>query len=251
LPRHNRILQGHFNQAADEVSVESGVAERLGINVGDALSFVIDNQTVVVKVASIRAVQWETMQPNFFMIFTREAMAPFAYTSMASFHLNDNQKNVVLELIRQFPTVSIIDVGAIISQLKGIVSQVSLALTLVLVLVVMASALVMLAQTEAGMATRQRELAILRTFGASGGLLRWATSLEFAILGFVAGTLAVIVTEFSIWLLKTQVFELNVYAHWAWWLMAPSAGATLVATLGLWRCWQLLQKSCGELLKLE
>lgn len=251
MPPHNRILQGHFNQADDDVSVESGVAERLGIKIGDSLSFVIDNQSIVVKVASIRAVQWETMQPNFFMIFTREAMAPFAYTSMASFHLNDNQKNVVLELIRQFPTVSIIDVGAIISQLKGIVSQVSLALTLVLILVIMASALVMLAQTEAGMATRQRELAILRTFGASGGLLRWATTLEFAILGLVAGTLAVIVTEFSIWLLKTHVFELKVYAHWSWWVIAPIAGAMLVATLGLWRCRQLLHKSCGELLRLE
>ncbi|MFB2650447.1 ABC transporter permease [Shewanella mangrovisoli] len=259
LPANNELVEGHFNQAADEVSVESGVAERLGLKLGDTLTYMIDNQELRVKVASIRAVHWETMQPNFFMIFTQEALAPFAYTSMASFYLddkkpdvqgNDAPKNtVILELIQQFPTVSIIDVGAMVGQLRQIIEQVSLSLTLVLVLVLLASSLVLIAQTEAGMATRQRELAVLRTFGASGWLLRSATGLEFALLGGIAGVLAVIVAEFALYLLKTQVFELNVYMHWPWWGIAPVCGAMLVALLGVWRCRQLLNQSCAELLK--
>ncbi|QYJ72959.1 ABC transporter permease [Shewanella sp. FJAT-51649] len=259
LPANNELVEGHFNQAADEVSVESGVAERLGLKLGDTLTYMIDNQELRVKVASIRAVHWETMQPNFFMIFTQEALAPFAYTSMASFYLNDKKpdelgndapKNtVILELIQQFPTVSIIDVGAMVGQLRQIIEQVSLSLTLVLVLVLLASSLVLIAQTEAGMATRQRELAVLRTFGASGWLLRSATGLEFALLGGIAGVLAVIVAEFALYLLKTQVFELNVYMHWPWWGIAPVCGALLVALLGVWRCRQLLNQSCAELLK--
>ncbi|MFB2682971.1 ABC transporter permease [Shewanella mangrovisoli] len=259
LPANNELVEGHFNQAADEVSVESGVAERLGLKLGDTLTYMIDNQELKVKVASIRAVHWETMQPNFFMIFTQEALAPFAYTSMASFYLddknpdvqgNDAPKNtVILELIQQFPTVSIIDVGAMVGQLRQIIEQVSLSLTLVLVLVLLASSLVLIAQTEAGMATRQRELAVLRTFGASGWLLRSATGLEFALLGGIAGVLAVIVAEFALYLLKTQVFELNVYMHWPWWGIASVCGALLVALLGVWRCRQLLNQSCAELLK--
>ncbi|MFB2662627.1 ABC transporter permease [Shewanella mangrovisoli] len=259
LPANNELVEGHFNQAADEVSVESGVAERLGLKPGDTLTYMIDNQELRVKVASIRAVHWETMQPNFFMIFTQEALSPFAYTSMASFYLddkkpdvqgNDPPKNtVILELIQQFPTVSIIDVGAMVGQLRQIIEQVSLSLTLVLVLVLLASSLVLIAQTEAGMATRQRELAVLRTFGASGWLLRSATGLEFALLGGIAGVLAVIVAEFALYLLKTQVFELNVYMHWPWWGIAPVCGAMLVALLGVWRCRQLLNQSCAELLK--
>ncbi|MBW0298461.1 ABC transporter permease [Shewanella xiamenensis] len=259
LPANNELIEGHFNQAADEVSVESGVADRLGLKLGDTLTYMIDNQELRVKVASIRAVHWETLQPNFFMIFTQEALAPFAYTSMASFYLddknadvkgNDAPKNtVILELIQQFPTVSIIDVGAMVGQLRQIIEQVSLSLTLVLVLVLLASSLVLIAQTEAGMATRQRELAVLRTFGASGWLLRSATGLEFALLGGIAGVLAVIVAEFALYLLKTQVFELNVYMHWPWWGIAPVCGALLVALLGVWRCRQLLNQSCAELLK--
>lgn len=261
LPANNELLEGQFNQAADEVSVESGVAERLGVKLGDKLTYVIDNQELTVKVASIRAVHWETLQPNFFMIFTQEALAPFAYTSMASFYLDEKGPNntasgegapkntVILELIQQFPTVSIIDVGAMVGQLRQIIEQVSLSLTLVLVLVLLASALVLIAQTEAGMATRQRELAVLRTFGASGWLLRSATGFEFALLGGIAGVLAVMVAEFSLYLLKTQVFELNVYMHWPWWAIAPVSGALLVALLGVWRCRQLLNQSCAELLK--
>lgn len=262
LPANNELIEGQFNQAADEVSVESGVAERLGLSLGDKLTYVIDNKELTVKVASIRSVHWETLQPNFFMIFTQEALAPFAYTSMASFFLDekgpDDQATnadsspkdaVILALIQQFPTVSIIDVGAMVGQLRQIIEQVSLSLTLVLVLVLLASGLVLIAQTEAGMATRQRELAVLRTFGASGWLLRSATGLEFALLGGIAGVLAVIVAEFALYLLKTQVFELNVYMHWPWWGIAPVSGALLVALLGVWRCRQLLNQSCSELLK--
>ncbi|MGL5393534.1 MAG: ABC transporter permease, partial [Shewanella sp.] len=264
LPANNQLIEGQFNQAADEVSVESGVAERLGISIGDTLTYVIDNQALKVKVASIRRVHWETLQPNFFMIFTQEALAPFAYTSMASFYLPElsaeaptsepqglNANGVILELIQQFPTVSIIDVGAMVGQLRQIIAQVSLSLTLVLVLVLLASALVLIAQTEAGMATRQRELAVLRTFGASGWLLRTATGLEFALLGAIAGILAVMVAEFALYLLKTQVFELNVYMHWPWWAIAPVCGAVIVAVLGFWRCRQLLNQSCAELLKVS
>lgn len=249
LPPNNDLLEGTFNQAKDHVSIESGVAERLGVGLDDSLTYVIDNQRLTVKITSVRGVHWETLQPNFFMIFSQEALAPFAYTSMASFYLEDGQKHLVLELIKGFPTVSIIDVGAMVKQLRQIISQVSLSLTLVLVLVLLASSLVMIAQTEAGMATRQRELAVLRTFGASGWLLRMATALEFALLGVIAGLLAVIVAEFTLYLLKTQVFELVVYMHWNWWLLAPVSGAAIVALLGTWRCRQLLQKSCSELLK--
>ncbi|WP_351074797.1 FtsX-like permease family protein [Shewanella sp. CAL98-MNA-CIBAN-0140] len=259
LPPNNTLLEGAFNLAGDDVSVESGVADRLGIVMGDTLTYLIDNQSFSVKVASIRQVHWETLQPNFFMIFTPEALAPFAYTSMASFHLNDAQlaadgsllsaNQVVLQLIQQFPTVSIIDVGAIVRQLRQIIEQVSLSLSLVLVLVLLASALVLVAQTEAGMATRQRELAVLRTFGASGWLLRASTGFEFAILGAIAGLLAVIVAEFALFMLKTQVFDLVVYMHWPWWVLAPVAGAAIVSILGIWRCRQLLNMSCSDMLK--
>ncbi|MGI2260177.1 ABC transporter permease [Shewanella sp. GXUN23E] len=249
LPPNNDLLKGQFNTGSGEVSIETKVMERLGLQLGDELTFTIDNRDFTVTVTSVRAVHWETLQPNFFMIMRQEDLGQFAHTSMVSFHLDDSRRALVVDLIKAFPTISVLDVGAIVGQLREIIEQVSLSLSLVLVLVVAASALVLFAQTEAGMATRQRELAVLRTFGGSGWLLRSATALEFALLGGIAGVIAVLVAELTLYLLKTQVFELNVYMHWDWWLLAPLAGGTLVAALGLWRCRRLLRQSCAQLLQ--
>lgn len=65
LPENNELIQGEFNDEDNDVSVESGIAERLDIQLGDSLTFVIDNQDVTVNVSSIREVHWETLQPNF------------------------------------------------------------------------------------------------------------------------------------------------------------------------------------------
>ncbi|MGB0895397.1 MAG: ABC transporter permease [Parashewanella sp.] len=252
LPPNNEVISGKFGVQADEVSIEAGVAERLNIKVGDKLQFTIDNQLVNVTVSSIRKVHWETLQPNFYMIFSEKGLRNFAYTSIASFYLDDNKiekDDAILELIQQFPTISVIDVGAMVKQLRQIIEQVSLSLTLVLVLVILASSLVLVAQTEAGMANRRRELAVLRTFGGSGWLLRASTVLEFALLGAISGILAVWVAEFALYMLKTQVFDLSVNMHWHWWAIAPISGAVLVGTLGLWRCWELLNNSCSQLLR--
>ncbi|QSX39528.1 ABC transporter permease [Shewanella cyperi] len=251
IPANNELLSGKFTPDADTVSVESGVAERLGIGLGDKLEFVIDNRPVSVRVTSVRQVHWETLQPNFFMIFPPAALQGFAYTSMASFHLPAERRELILSLIKGFPTISVIDVDAMVGQLRDIVAQVSMALSLVLALVLCASALVLFAQTEAGMVLRQRELAVLRTFGAPGRLLRLATAMEFALLGGIAGLLAVLVSEFSLYLLKTQVFELKAFLHPQWWPLACGGGAILVASLGYWRCRQLLQRTAASLLRAD
>ncbi|WP_133406634.1 ABC transporter permease [Parashewanella tropica] len=252
LPPNNEIVAGKFNSEANDVSVESEVAERLNLKLGDTVTFMIENQPVTAKVTSLRKVHWETLQPNFYFIFSKQALGSFDYTSIASFYLDQNKTSnneLIIQLIKQFPTISIIDVGAMVGQLREIIEQVSLSLTLVLVLVLLASALVLLAQTEAGMASRRRELAVLRTFGGSGWLLRLSTFFEFALLGAISGLLAVWVTEFALYLLKTQVFELTTYMHWNWWWLAPLSGAAVVASLGLWCCWHLLTQSCSNLLK--
>ncbi|MCH4296242.1 ABC transporter permease [Shewanella sp. 3B26] len=251
LPPNNSLVSGEFGEDPDGVSVEAKVAERLGLKLGDSLSFVIDNQTLDVHVTSIRTVRWETMQPNFFMIFSEQALQRFAYTSMLSFHLEEAKRPLVVELIKGFPTISVIDVGAMVAQLRNIVAQVSLALGVVLALVIAASSLVLWAQTEAGMSVRQRELAVLRTFGAGGSLLQLATTMEFAVLGAVAGVVAVVVTEAVLFMLKTWVFELTVNWHLQWWLYAPVLGAVLVALLGYWRCRELLSRSCLSLLRTQ
>ncbi|GAA4900861.1 ABC transporter permease [Ferrimonas pelagia] len=250
LPPNNPITAGQWfaSEATDEVSVESQVALRLGIGLGDRLSFTIDGQAFSVRVTSLREVNWQTMQPNFFMIFPPAVLERFYPTYIASFYHPQDQPELVAQLIRQFPTVSVLDVGAMIHQLRDVVDQVSLALGWVLAVVLLASSLLLLAQTEAGMASRRQELAIMRTIGASGRLLRQAVSWEFALLGALSGLLAVIVAELLLFLIKTQLFDLVVQPHWIWWPTIPLLGAGLIGLLGRWACRRLLANRCAALL---
>ncbi|USD38585.1 ABC transporter permease [Ferrimonas sp. SCSIO 43195] len=251
LPPNNPIEQGEWFRAdaAAEVSVESQVAERLGVKLGDTLVFTIDGQQVDARVTSLRKVNWETMQPNFFMIFPPEDLSRFPATYIASFKHPEGDPTLVSDLIQRFPTVSVIDVGAIIEQLRDVIDQVSLALTLVLLVVIVASAMVLIAQTEAGMSSRKQELAIMRTLGARGSLLKRAVAWEFLLMGAVSGVLAVVVTELTLALLKSQVFNLVVNGHTLWWVIIPALGALLIGALGMIACRRLLANQCAALLK--
>ncbi|SHH37815.1 ABC transporter permease [Ferrimonas marina] len=250
LPPNNPIEAGQWYSpdATDEVSVELEVAERLGIGLGDTLSFTVEGQTFTARVTSLRKVNWETMQPNFFMIFPPETLAPFASTYIASFLHPEGQPDLVPQMAQRFPTVSVLDVGTMIEQLRQVVDQVAAALGFVLLVVLAASSLLLFAQTEAGMASRRQELAIMRTLGASGSLLKRAVSWEFALLGALAGILAVAVAELVLFLVKTQLFQLVVQPHWNWWWSIPLGGALLIGVLGRWACRRLLHNRCAALL---
>ncbi|WP_028117651.1 ABC transporter permease [Ferrimonas senticii] len=251
LPPNNPIIAGQWFSSEDaaEVSLEAEVADRLDVGLGDSLTFTIDGQPIEVTVTSLRQVNWETMQPNFFMIFPAKQLEQFVPTYIASFYHPDGQPQLVAQLVRQFPTVSVIDVGAIIGQLRQVIEQVSLALAWVIAVVAAASALLLLAQTEAGMAARRQELAIMRTLGASGRLLRGAVTWEFVLLGAIAGILATLVAELLLWLIKTQLFELVVAPHWHWWWAIPLTGALFIGSLGRFACRRLLANNCAALLK--
>ncbi|WP_205597750.1 ABC transporter permease [Paraferrimonas sp. SM1919] len=249
LPEHNTLLQGQWFTGEGEASLEVDFAERMAIELGDVLHFDIGGQQVNAKVTSIRGLKWESLKPNFFVIFSPDVLPEANATFISSFYAKGEQQQSVFELIQRYPTIALIDVGKMVEQLRGIVDQVSLSLTLVLVMVIIASSLVMLAQLQAGMGLRIKELAVFKSFGAKSSLLSKATALEFALLGAIAGFLAVVVAEVSLWVLKTQVFELVVNMHWHWWWQVPLLGALLVGALGYSACSQKLKLTTLSLLR--
>lgn len=251
LPPHNRLREGSW-YAADsegEVSVESQVADRLGLRLGDELRFSVGGSEFTVPVTSIREVDWNTMQPNFFMIFDPQSLQTSSATYIASFYLEPERKADLFNLFRDFPQASLIDVDTVIAQIREVIAQVTLAITFVLVLVVLAGALVLMAQVQATMEEREKELVILRTLGASSKLLSRAVVYEFAILGALAGLIAAIAMELSVYLLQTQVFAMQPSIHWRFWLLGPLLGGVLVGGLGRIVCARLLGKNTAGLIR--
>ncbi|WAJ69229.1 ABC transporter permease [Catenovulum adriaticum] len=252
LPEENELVQGQWwqpNETDYLVSIEEKLSERMGIALGDKLTFNIAGKALDVKVASIRSVVWESMRPNFFMIFNPAVLNEFPATYITSFYVPEETKPKLHNIMSQFPSATLIDIDAIINQIRQITNQVSLAVEFILILVVVAGGLVLIAQVQASLDERRQELVILRTLGAKSSLLRNSVSLEFMILGALAGLFAAMANEIALYILQTQVFNMPASFHWSFWLIGPITGALVIGLLGLASCWKLIKVNTQTLIR--
>ncbi|MEW6991671.1 ABC transporter permease [Colwelliaceae bacterium 6441] len=252
IPQQNKITAGQWwekNDQTPQVSVESGIAERLDIKLDDELSFNLGGREFTVKVTSLREVNWKTRQLNFIMIFNQVVLADFPSTSISAWNVAPEKKDLFYQLISQYPTISMIDFDSIMKQLTQMIEQVTIAIELILVLVVLAGSLVLVAQVQASMEERERELAILRTLGAKGTLLRNSVLFEFIALGGIAGLMASIGMEIGVFLLQTQTFDMAGSFHFSYWLVGILSGAGFVGLIGMLSCYRLLNLTSVTLIR--
>lgn len=240
LPAHNILTAGQWPPKADEVSMEQGIAERLGIKIGDKLTFSGDTQSFEATVSSIRQVDWESLRPNFYFIFPPGALDKQPQTWLTSFRYQGDGE-ALTQLNRQFPTLSLLDIGAMLKQVGQVLQQVSRALEVMVVLVIICGTLLLLAQVQVGMRQRRQELVVYRTLGASKRLLRGTLWWEFALLGLVAGLAAAIGAEAALWALQRLVFDFPWQPNWVMWWLLPLAAALLLSLCGGWLGARLLQ----------
>jgi len=251
IPPNNELTAGQWwnDNAEPQVSVELLVAERLDIKVGDELRFNLGGEEFTVPVTSLRKADWNTLQPNFYMIFNTATLKDFPATYITSFRLDEDRKSELYELFKPFPQTSLIDLDAMIDQIREVIGQVSLAIVFVLVLVIIAGALVLVAQVQASMEERQKELVILRALGAPGKLLSRSITYEFLVLGAISGLIATIAMEISLFILQNQVFNMTPVIHWKLWLLGPLFGAVVVAILGRLSCYRLIHRNTAQLIR--
>lgn len=240
LPEHNLLTAGQWPPKSDEVSMEKGIADRLGIKIGDKLTFSGDTQSFEAKVSSIRQVDWESLRPNFYFIFPPGALDKQPQTWLTSFRYQGNGE-VLTQLNRQFPTLSLLDIGAMLKQVGQVLQQVSRALEVMVILVILCGTLLLLAQVQVGMRQRRQELVVYRTLGASKRLLRGTLWWEFALLGLVAGLAAALGAEAALWALQRLVFDFPWQPNWLMWWVLPLAAALLLSLCGGWLGARLLR----------
>ena len=239
-PDHNPITAGNWPPKAGEVSIEEGLAARLNIHLGDSVTFTGDTQDFTARVTSLRKVDWESLRPNFFFIFPPGALDGQPQTWLTSFRWQ-NGNSMLTQLNREFPTVGLLDIGAILRQVGQVLEQVSRALEVMVVLVTACGVLLLLAQVQVGMRQRHQELVVYRTLGAGKKLLRSTLWCEFAALGLVAGLVAAIGAETALGILQTRVFDFPWQPDWRLWVVLPLCGAVLLSLCGGWLGARLLQ----------
>lgn len=231
LPEHNPLTAGYWPPKTGEVSIEQGIAERLSLGVGDEVTFSGDTQSFSAKITSLRKVDWESLRPNFYFIFPPHALDGQPQTWLTSFRYVGNEQ-LLTQLNRQFPTLSLLDIGAILQQASQVLQQVSRALEVMVILVIICGVLLLMAQVQVGMQQRRQELRVYRTLGAGMRLLRRTLWSEFALLGLVSGIAAAAGAEVALWLLQRQVFDFPWQPNYLMWVLVPISGALLLSLCG-------------------
>lgn len=253
LPEGNRLLAGHWWQAGQDpglpgVSVEAELAESLGVTLGDRLGFSVGGVTRETRVTSLREVDWDSFQPNFYMIFEPDTLQDMPATYMTSFHLPAGRDRELVQLARDFPSVTVLQVEALLAQLRSILAQVSLAVEYVLLFVLAAGLAVLFAGLQSTLDERIRQGALLRAIGAERAMLVRSRRAEFGLLGAVSGVLAALGCELVSALLYRFVFDIAWQPH-PWLLLLPLIGAVLVGGAGLFGTRRALNASPLQVLR--
>ncbi len=236
LPPDNLVTDGSWwGESADAgyVSIEDEYAGWLNIEIGDRVEFEINQQTVSAEVSSFRSVRWDNMQPNFFIIFSPGTIDHLGATFLSTALMERDQKVLLNDLVRLFPTMVVIEIDGLIEQIQTIIAQVTSAIELISLLVLLCGALVLLACVNATLDERFHENAILRTLGAGKRLILTSLLIEFATIGALAGIVATIGAESSLYYLQENVFEQEFNFHYWVWIAGPLLGMVIIAGLGL------------------
>jgi len=250
LPNDNLITQGTWWQKDDtpkmvQISLEQEFAKRLKVGIGDKLTLQIAGQNITAQILSLRKVNWENFEPNFFVIFNPNSLhncvdntncvpikQTLALTYLVSFYFAPNNDANLLALSRNFPTVSILPLTNLIAQLRTILAQVTLAVEAILLFVLAASIMVLLAGLQTSLDERLKSGALLRALGAPRLLLQRVRLCEFALLGGLSGVLAVICAEIVSFALYHFIFNLSWNLHLEL-LFLPIIGSILIGAIGV------------------
>ncbi|MGC1510264.1 ABC transporter permease [Ketobacter sp.] len=229
LPSDNRIEHGQWWSDATQdktgVSIEAELAEKLGLKLGDELTFFVANQTFIAHVTSIRSVKWESFQPNFYMIFNPGGLEDLPFTYLTSFYLPSESKPLLKKMVQRFPAITLLEVDVILKQIRTILDQVSAAVEFILLFVLAAGLTITLATLVTTMPQRYREGALMRTLGTTSKQLIMQQWSEFFAIGFLSGLVACFGAELVRLAIYIKLFALPYTPSlWIWIIVPPTLG---------------------------
>jgi len=234
----NTIVAGQWwsspaQQARPLLSVEKGIAEDLGIALGDRLTFRVAGEDFSATVSNLRRVDWDSFKANFFVVATPMTLRGMPETWITSYWLPPGRGDRIAQLVRDHPGITVIDVGQILDQVRAIIDQGTRAVEYVFAFTLLAGVIVLLAAVQASRDERRVEIALLRTLGASRRRVRVILAAEFGALGILAGIIAATGAALTGWAVTTQVLDLPYHFNPWLFVIGVTGGAAGIALAGL------------------
>jgi putative ABC transport system permease protein len=240
MQEENKLVAGKWFSdkpgAPAEASVEEGIAKTLKLKLGDKLRFDIAGQSVEAAITSLRKLEWGSMRVNFFVIINPAAMADTPQTWITAFHLPPAQADLGNALLRDYPNLTVVDVGGVLKQIQGVLDQVVTAVEFLFAFTLASGLLVLYAALMGSQDERTREAGLLRALGATRRQLAQAQLIEFSLVGALAGLLAASGAAAMGWALATYQFKFAwsfAPGVWAFGLLAGALCAIAGGWLGL------------------
>jgi putative ABC transport system permease protein len=234
IPPQNRIVAGRwYDNRKPEASVEEGLAKTLKLKLGDKLRFDIAGQQVEATITSLRKLDWGSMRVNFFVILNPALVENMPQTWITAFHLPPEKISLVNDLMREFPNLTVVDVGSMIRQVQGVLDQVIAAVEFLFLFMLASGVLVLYAALVGSQDERIRESGLLRALGATRRQLSQSQWIEFALIGGLSGVLAASGAAAVGWTLARYVFNFEWTFSPVVWIAGLTSGA-LCAFIGGW-----------------
>lgn len=242
VPAHNPVVAGRWTpEEKDAISLEEGIAQTLGLKLGDRLRFDIAGVLTDARITSLRKVDWGSMRANFFAMYPISHIPEVPITYLAAYRA-PVLAGFDSALVRQFPNITSIDMTVTLAQVQRVLDQVVRAVEFLFLFTLAAGLVVLFAAVTATREERAREFAIMRALGAPASLLRQVQGAELAGIGLLAGLLASSVAVVVGWALARYVFDFAWTASALVPLAGSAAGAVLALAAGWWGLREVLER---------
>ena len=236
LPPGNRIVAGvwNLNENSEDLSIEEGLAKRLGIQIGDILEFNILGEVIKARVGSVRNLHWDRMTPNFFFILPKGLLEGQPRTWMTSLYIGDQALSLERVLVERFPSITLIEIGRLVEQIQLIANQISASMLPLIGLCLISGLFAVLAGIHASSQERDQEDRLLRIIGVESKRRRLTNATEFVALGLISGLYGAITAETIRWGLYATVLEVPFRLRLEIILGMPQMSALILLIVGLW-----------------
>jgi putative ABC transport system permease protein len=259
LERNERVVAGTYWDATPssepEVSIEESLRQRFRITVGDTVRFDVLGRSIEARVTSVRKVDWSDSRAGGFMFVFRPGVldrAPHGFISFFRGPADGTQRaRLQSEIVTRFPNVSVIDGREMLTTLRTIVDNVTLAVTVVGSLVMLSGLLILVGAVAMTKFRRIYEAAIFKTLGATRRMIANVLLLEYGVLGALAGTIGSIGAIALTWGISRFALDIPWAPLPLITLSGIAASAVLVAVVGVAASWEVLQRKPLATLRAE